>query len=395
MSYSSMVRWLGLAVLVLPCLLFSMDLTMLSLALPQVTAAFQLNDAQRLLVADISTLCVALGLITAGYLGDRFGHRRILLGGMMLIGAGSVLAAFANGASEIITGRALVGLGAATIAPATLALLRQMFVDVKSQRMAMGAWVASLSLGGAIGPLLGGLLLQHFWWGSAFLLGLPVAVVVLVLGRFVLPTHPKGPSKKSISGSLLRVPALRRALVLQFAIFFVNFPVFIAASQYLQSARHQSAMQTGIWLLASGIGFIGGATTSGQIISRVGTYKTAIASCILAAMGFVLLTFGAYGLPLLLAGLFIYSLALAYLISIGAVSTLNAVPPSKAGLASGIGQTAVQLGGACGIVVIGTISDTLAKNELWPAGAVSVLAMLTLAAYLVMKPPQYHNLSTH
>ncbi|HZA15030.1 MAG TPA: MFS transporter, partial [Myxococcaceae bacterium] len=164
-------EWVGLAVLALPCMLYSMDLTVLNLAVPSLSADLAPSATQLLWIVDIYGFLVAGALVTMGTLGDRIGRRRLLLIGAAAFGAASVLAAFSVSAEMLIATRALLGLAGATIAPSTLSLLRNMFHDPKERTAAVGVWITSYSVGGAIGPLVGGVLLQYFWWGSVFLAG--------------------------------------------------------------------------------------------------------------------------------------------------------------------------------------------------------------------------------
>ncbi|HET7875964.1 MAG TPA: MFS transporter, partial [Methylomirabilota bacterium] len=180
-------EWIGLAVIALPCLLYSMDLTVLNLAVPHLSADLRPTGAQLLWIVDIYGFLVAGSLITMGTLGDRIGRRRLLLIGAAAFGAASVLAAFSRTAEMLIASRALLGVAGATLAPSTLSLIRNMFLDPEERTVAIGVWVTSFSVGGAIGPLVGGVLLEYFWWGSVFLLAVPVMVLLLLAGPRLLP----------------------------------------------------------------------------------------------------------------------------------------------------------------------------------------------------------------
>src|SRR5215207_3011325 len=180
-------EWIGLAVLALPCLLYSMDLTVLNLAVPYISADLQPTSAQLLWILDVYGFMVAGCLITMGTLGDRIGRRRLLLIGAAAFGIGSVLAALSTSAAMLIATRALLGIAGATLAPSTLSLIRNMFLDPRQRTTAIGVWITSFSVGAAIGPLLGGVLLEFFWWGSVFLLAVPVMALLLVLGPILLP----------------------------------------------------------------------------------------------------------------------------------------------------------------------------------------------------------------
>src|SRR5262245_51357196 len=159
-------EWVGLVALALPCLLYSMDLTALNLAAPKISAALRPTNTELLWIVDIYGFVLAGALIPMGVLGDLIGRRRLLLIGAAAFGCASVLAAFAPSVEALIAARAILGLAAATLAPSTLSLLRCMFLDQKQRTFAVGVWVASFSAGGAIGPLISGVLLQFFWWGS-------------------------------------------------------------------------------------------------------------------------------------------------------------------------------------------------------------------------------------
>src|SRR5688500_9194547 len=179
--------WIGLAVIALPCLLYSMDLTVLHLAVPALTRDLEPSSAQLLWIIDIYGFLVAGTLITMGTLGDRIGRRKLLMLGAAAFGVTSVLAAFSTSAEMLIATRALLGLAGATLAPSTLSLIRNMFMDPAQRTIAVSVWITSYSAGAAIGPPLGGLLLEFFWWGSVFLLAVPVMVVILIAGPRLLP----------------------------------------------------------------------------------------------------------------------------------------------------------------------------------------------------------------
>src|SRR5918995_1129543 len=182
-------EWIGLAVIALPCMLYSMDLTVLNLAVPALTQDLEPSSTQLLWILDIYGFLVAGSLITMGTLGDRIGRRRLLLIGAAAFGVASIVAAFSTSAEMLIVTRALLGLAGATLAPSTLSLIRNMFLDPGQRTTAIGVWITSYSVGGAIGPLLGGVLLEYFWWGSVFLIGVPVMVLLLAVGPVLLPEY--------------------------------------------------------------------------------------------------------------------------------------------------------------------------------------------------------------
>jgi MFS family permease len=182
-------EWIGLAVIALPCLLYSMDLTVLELAVPKLSADLAPTSSQLLWIMDVYGFMIAGFLITMGTLGDRIGRRRLLLMGAFAFGVASVLAAVSTSAEMLIASRAVLGVAGATLAPSTLSLIRAMFAEPRQRTVAIAVWATSFSAGAAIGPLAGGVLLEYFWWGSVFLLALPVMALLLVLGPIVLPEY--------------------------------------------------------------------------------------------------------------------------------------------------------------------------------------------------------------
>jgi DHA2 family multidrug resistance protein-like MFS transporter len=182
-------EWIGLAVLALPTLLLSLDLSVLYLALPHLAADLRPSSSQLLWIMDIYGFMIAGFLITMGTLGDRIGRRRLLLIGGAAFGVTSVLAAYSVNAEMLIASRTLLGIAGATLMPSTLALISNMFQDPKQRAGAIAVWISCFMGGTAIGPVVGGLLLQWFWWGAAFLLGVPVMALLLVIGPVLLPEY--------------------------------------------------------------------------------------------------------------------------------------------------------------------------------------------------------------
>ena len=199
-------EWIGLAVLSLACLLYVMDLTVLHLAVPAISEDLKPSSAQLLWIIDIYGFMVAGFLITMGTLGDRIGRRKLLLIGAAAFGVVSILAAFSTSPEMLILSRALLGIAGATLAPSTLSLIFSMFQDPRQRAVAIGVWISAFSAGSAIGPVLGGVLLENFWWGSVFLLALPVMALLLVLGPIVLPEY-RDPTPAGSTSPALRCPS--------------------------------------------------------------------------------------------------------------------------------------------------------------------------------------------
>ncbi len=182
-------EWIGLTVLAFPTLLLALDLSVLYLALPHLSADLGATSTQQLWITDIYGFMVAGFLVTMGTLGDRIGRRKLLLIGGAMFGIVSVLAAYSVSAEMLIAARAMMGIAGATLAPSTLALISNMFLDAKQRGLAIAVWVSCFMGGAAIGPVVGGLMLEWFWWGSVFLLGLPVMGLLLITAPFLLPEY--------------------------------------------------------------------------------------------------------------------------------------------------------------------------------------------------------------
>lgn len=170
-------------------MLLAMDLTVLHVAVPALSVDLKPSSAQLLWIVDIYGFLIAGSLITMGTLGDRIGRRRLLLIGGAAFAVASAVAAFSTSAEMLIATRALLGVAGATLMPSTLALIRNMFHDQRQRTTAIAVWLNSFMVGSAVGPLLGGAMIEHFWWGSVFLLNVPVMALLLVLGPFLLPEN--------------------------------------------------------------------------------------------------------------------------------------------------------------------------------------------------------------
>ncbi|WP_432938125.1 MFS transporter [Kribbella sp. CA-253562] len=182
-------EWIGLAVLALPTLLLSLDVSVLYLALPKLSADLGADSTQQLWILDIYSFLLAGFLVTMGTLGDRIGRRKLLLIGAGAFGMASVLAAWSSSPEMLIGTRALLGVAGATLMPSTMALIRNMFRDPQQMGQALGLWFSCFMGGMLLGPVVGGVMLEHFWWGSAFLLGVPVMVLLMILGPVLLPEY--------------------------------------------------------------------------------------------------------------------------------------------------------------------------------------------------------------
>jgi MFS transporter, DHA2 family, multidrug resistance protein len=415
-------EWVGLGVLALACLLYVMDLTVLHLAVPAISADLQPSSTQLLWIIDVYGFFVAGALITMGTLGDRIGRRRLLLIGAAAFGVGSLMAAFSPSAELLIVSRALLGIAGATLAPSTLSLIFHMFQDPKQRSTAIGIWIASFSAGGAIGPVLGGALLELFWWGSAFLLALPVMALLLVLGPRVLPEYrdpdagrldlvsaamsiaavlaviyglkqtaqdgfgpvpalsiaaglavgvafvrrQRGLADPMVDVGLFRITAFNAALATNFLAIFVAVGYFLFVAQYLQLVVGLSPLQAGLWSLPSAFGFIIGSQLGPRVLHRVRPAVVIGGGLASSAVGLAVLTqVGASaGLAPLIAGSVIISLGLAPVFALTTELIVGSAPPERAGAASGISETGAELGGALGIAILGSVGVAIYRGEL-------------------------------
>ena len=414
-------EWISLAVLALPCLLYAMDLTVLNLAVPHLSADLRPSSTQLLWIVDIYGFTPAGSLVTMGTLGDRIGRRRLLLIGAAAFGGISLLAAWSTSAAMLIAARALLGLAGATVAPSTLSLIRAMFEVPRQRTVAVSVWMASFSVGGAIGPLLGGVLLEWFWWGSVFLLAVPVMALLLVLGPLLLPEFrdPEAgrldlvsaalsvaavlaviyglkqltrdglgwaPATSIVAGlaagfvfvrrqhrladplldlRLLRSAAFTAALTTNLLSFFTGFGALLFIAQYLQLVLGLSPLAAGLWMLPASAASVLGSMLTPVLVRRVRPAFVMAAGLALAAAGLGLFTLlGPAGLMLLVTGSVVFSAALAPVDTLATDLAVGAAPPERAGAASALTETAAEFGGALGIAILGVIGTGVYRGHL-------------------------------
>ncbi|MCK6629159.1 MAG: MFS transporter [Anaerolineae bacterium] len=413
-------EWLGLAVLMLPTLLIVMDLTVLHLAVPHLSADLQPSSTQLLWIVDIYGFMIAGSLVTMGTLGDRIGRRKLLLIGAAAFGVASILAAFSTTAVMLIAARALLGVAGATLMPSTMSLIRNMFLDEKERTVAIGVWVSGFSVGSAIGPLVGGFLLEHFWWGSVFLLGVPVMTLLLGLGPILLPEFrdpqagrldlfsaalslvsvlaviyglkqiaQEGPGWQPIlfiivglviglvfiqrqrrladpliDLDLFRLPAFSMSLVTYTLGIFVAFGVFLFIAQYLQLVLGLSPLQAGLWSVPGAITSIIGSNGAPLLVRRVRPAFVIAGGLVLGAVGFALLTqIGVDSLALVVLGWGIMSLGFGATFTLTADLVVGTAPVERAGAASALSETGAEFGGALGLAVLGTLGIAIYRSQ--------------------------------
>ena len=414
-------EWIGLTVIALPCLLYAMDLTVLNLALPRISEDLKPTSSQLLWIVDIYGFMVAGLLITMGTLGDRIGRRKLLLIGAAAFAIASILAAYSNTAEMLIVTRAILGIAGATVAPSTLSLIRNMFHDEKQRTFAIGIWITSYSVGGAIGPLVGGLLLQYFWWGSVFLAGVPVMVLLLLIGPKFLPEFkdPRAgtidlasaclslsavlfiisglkliaqdgfhilPLAGIVAGSLIGFAFINRQkkiadplvdlnlfrgsssfgtlLSMNLLTVFTTFGCYIFISQYLQLVLGLTPLVAGLWTLPWSLGFIVGSMLTPKLSARYRPTSIMATGLLLAALGFLILTQSAdLGLVAIVSSSILFSIGLAPLFTLITDMILSAVPAERAGSAGALSETSSEFGGALGIAVLGSIGTAIYRIQ--------------------------------
>jgi DHA2 family multidrug resistance protein-like MFS transporter len=415
-------EWIGLAVLALGALMYVMDLTVLHLAIPRMSEALKPTGAELLWIIDIYGFFVAGCLVTMGTLGDRIGRRRLLLIGAAAFGVTSLFAAFSTTPAMLIVSRAALGIAGATLAPSTLSLIFHMFQDPRERSIAVGVWIGAFSAGSAIGPILGGLLLEFFWWGSVFLLAVPVMVALLILGPRLLPEARDPASGRldlasaamsivavlavifgltqiaqeglgllpiasivfgllvgvvwvrrqtqladpMIDVALFRLPTFKAALVVNFLAIFVAVGYFLFIAQYLQLVAGLTPLQAGLLSLPEAIGFIVGSQAAPRIVGRVGRARLIGGGLALGSVGLVMLTQvpATDGLVPLVAASVVISLGLAPVFGLTTELIVGSAPEERSGAASGISETGAELGGALGIALLGSIGVAIYRGDL-------------------------------
>ncbi|EOY50498.1 integral membrane efflux protein [Streptomyces lividans 1326] len=419
-------EWTALAVLMLPLLLVSMDVSVLFFAIPEISADLEPSGTQQLWIFDIYGFVLAGLLMTMGSLGDRIGRRRLLLVGAAAFGAASLLAAYAHTAETLIAARAVLGIGGATLMPSTMALVRTMFTDPAQRAKAIGLWSGVMTAGIALGSVMSGVLVEHFWWGSVFLVNLPAMALLLILGPMLLP-ESKNPSPGRFD--LLSVPLSMAAVLpvvyglkelpsegwnvryvvsitvgLLFAALFVHrqrtaaSPMISPAlfrghgftpavvlnlvsafgmmgssyftTQYLQSVLDKSALEAALWALLPSV-FIGFAAPLAMRLVQLGVERAYVVAggFVVAACGYALLACaGTDSLWLVLAACGVMAGGIVAVMSQLTDLALSSAPVEKAGAASSLMETGTEFGGALSMAVLGSVGTAVYHHEM-PASA--------------------------
>lgn len=415
-------EWIGLAVLALPTLLLSIDMSVLYLALPRLGADLHANGVQQLWVIDIYSFMTAGFLVTMGGLGDRIGRRRLLMIGAACFGVASIVAAYSTSPGMLIVCRAAMGVAGATLLPSSLGILRTMFADPKEMGKAMGIWFSCFLGGQALGPLVGGLLLQHFWWGSVFLLGVPVMVALLVCAPLLLPKArytdqgrldplsvvlflaavlPLIYGLKDGSNNGWSVTAVAALLV--GAVFGVAFVarqrrldsplldlslfgnmkfgvslsimlvsgvimagIVLLSAIYLQTVRGFSPMEAGLLLLPQNLAMVVGSMTAPVLLAKLRPAVVMAGGLTASAIGMLIIALvdATSPTPLLAVGLTLTLGGVSF--PMVAVSNLimTSAPVEKSGAAGGLMETSGEFGVAAGVAVMGSIGAAVYRASL-------------------------------
>jgi DHA2 family multidrug resistance protein-like MFS transporter len=422
-------QWAGLAVLSLAAMLVTFDLLVLLLALPGLSADLRPSTVEQLWILDIYGFMVGGFLVTMGTLGDRIGRRRLLMIGAVCFGVASLLSAYAVSPAMLIVARALLGIAGATLAPSTLALISNMFQDRTQMSQAIGIWASAFALGAILGPIVGGFLLAHFWWGSVFLLAVPVMVILVVLIPILLPEF-KNPNagKLDLTSAALSVGAMlsviycikelsrhgvrpvplaigllgvalgivfaRRQLrladpMLDLAMFrnrsfstmvvglllygLVSASCMLFITQSFQSVSGLTPLQAALCLLPGMV-----LTTAGSMVAPIIARRVKPAYLIGFSLVGVLLAYASFALlrpdsgPLpLIIGFAVIVMLQAPLVSLGTGLAVGAAPPEKAGQSSSVVQVSNEAGAALGVALLGSIGALVYRGQLGgalPAG---------------------------
>ncbi|MBM6578929.1 MFS transporter [Microvirga sp. BT689] len=406
-------EWIGLCVLSTACLIYSMDLSVLFLAMPAIVADLDPSASELLWINDIYGFMVAGFLVTMGTLGDRIGRRRVLLIGAFAFGLASALAAFAGTAQQLIMARALLGIAGATIAPSTLSLVVNLFSNEAERNRAIGIWGTAFALGGLVGPLIGGVLLQSFHWGSVFLINIPVMVALLIAAPFLLPEYKNEGGERldlisvalslgtvlpiiygfkhmaadgfaprqlvAIAAGLLvgvlfvrrqkslahplidlrlfRIPAFTASLIVNLAGMFFVFGVFLFQNLFLQLVLGLSPLEAALWSVPSAFVFTIMSLQAYRFTNRLGPVKTVLLGLLVNAIGVSAMAAAAYAESLVgvLGASMIIGLGFVPVVLTTTGLIVGTAPPEQAGSASAISETSAEFGGALGVALLGSL----------------------------------------
>ncbi|RRD49062.1 MFS transporter [Arachnia propionica] len=418
-------RWLLLATVSVGLLMITMDNSILYTALPTLTSDLGASTTQGLWIINAYPLVMAGLLLGSGTLGDRFGHRRLFLVGLVIFGAASLLAAFSPNPATLIAARAVLAVGAACMMPATLALIRLSFDDVRERNLAIGVWGSVAVIGMAGGPIVGGILLEHFWWGSVFLINVPVVIAALIAIPMVASPSPVDRSRRwdwtssvwallTLTGAVLAVKELAHlppswpmltaslAMTLLFGFLFVrrqrrlthpllDFSLFgnaafstgvataalsmfavggleMATTQRFQLVAGYSPLQAGLVVTAVALGSLPTSLLSGALLHILGLRIIVGSGFAVGTIGMACALAGAHHRAtwLLVTGLVVAGAGLGATMSVASTAIIGNAPPNRAGMASSVEEVSYEFGGLFAIAVLGSLLSAIYSATIQP-----------------------------
>ena len=412
---------------------------MLNLAVPTLTRDLKATAAQLLWIVDIYGFLAAGALLIMGALGDRIGRRRLLLIGSAAFAVLSLVAAFSRTSAMLIVARGLLGLAGATMAPSTLSLISDMFRDEREKTFAVSIWISSFSVGGAIGPVVGGLLIARFWWGAVFLAPIPIMALLLVLGPRLLPEHRSAKAGRidivsailtlatvlpiifaikhiaeggdallsgltAVAGMicggvfirrqlklehplldlrLFRLPALSVALAINVLDFLVGFGILVLVAQNLQLVLGLSALAAGLWSVPTGLGFVIGSLLTSPLLKALRPAYVLSGGLLVGAVGLALMAYATEvrSIILITAGNVLFAIGSAPGTTVVTDFIVSSAAGDQAGAASALSETCSEFGGALGIALLGSLATFLYRHTLGaalPAGTPLLASAIAL-----------------
>ncbi|SMC97677.1 MFS transporter [Lentzea albidocapillata] len=439
-----MRKWAALGVLALALLLIAVDGTVLALAIPALQQDLGPSTSEVLWIGDIYSFVLGGLLVTMGTLGDRIGRKKLLLTGAFGFGLASLLAAFAPSAGWLIVARALLGVAGATIMPSTLSIIRNLFTDPAERTRAVAVWAATATAGATLGPLIGGVLLEHFWWGSVFIINLPVMAALLVFGAWWLPESRDpnpgpfdlvsallsavgvvplvyavkeialvGPTWAALAAALVgtaglwlfvrrqqaskhpmidvalfRQPAFSGAVGSSMIAIFALTGLVFFLSQYFQNVLGYSPLEAGLRELPLGVAAVLVVVVIGPLVRLLGSGRAIALGLLASAGGLTIVGFSA-GYGAIAVALVMLGAGVGLALTLTTDAVVSAVPADKAGAASAVSETAYELGAALGIAVLGTLLSAWAREgtftEAMQGTALVAAVLLAVASFVAYR----------
>lgn len=421
-SKAGIREWIGLAVLALPTLLLSIDLSVLHLALPHLSADLGAKGTELLWITDIYGFMIAGFLITMGSLGDRIGRRKLLIIGGAAFGIASILAAYSTSPAMLIVTRGLMGIAGATLMPSTLSLISNLFCDPRQRGMAIAVWMSCFMGGMAIGPVVGGAFIEWFWWGAVFLLGVPVMTLLLVTAPFLLPESRNSECGRLdlLSAVLLLVSVLpviygikelarhgwqiaplvliiiglgfgivfcfrqfrlieplldlrlfrhrtfSAALLISMSVGAIQGGILFLFNLHLQLVEGLSPINAGLWLIPSSLAMIAATLSVPLLVRRIRPAYVITTGLSISAIGYFILSqldIGS-GLAAAILGIILVMTGVGPMGALATELIIGSVPNEKAGAAAAVSESGSEFGIAFGVAVLGSLGTAVYRNSI-------------------------------